>query len=95
MVTLYSLYHIAEEHNIEIINIPLKCSKAKIVEYCTQTCIAIDKSKIANATEEMQILEQCLGHYFSHSLYSINSTDQFIYNCNKTAREWQFNNINT
>lgn len=94
MITLYSLYQLAAKHNIEIINMPLKTSKAKIVEYCDQTCIAIDKRQLNNINEEQQILEKCLGHYFSNSLYSINSTEQVILNCNNAAKKWVCDNLN-
>lgn len=93
MITLYSLYQIAAKNKIEIIDMPLKYGKAKIVEYCDQTCIAIDRRQVENTFEEKQILKQCLGHYFSHSLYSINSTNNIINNCNNTAKEWVCKNF--
>lgn len=94
MITLYSLYQIAAKNSIEIINVPLKTSKAKIVEYCDQTCIAIDKKQLANADEEFHIIEKCLGHYFSNSLYCLNDTNDKISSCNKAANNWVCNKPN-
>lgn len=59
-MTLYLLYQIATQNNIEIIEMELKNSKAKIVKCYDQTCIAIDKSKILNLNEEKQIIMTCL-----------------------------------
>lgn len=95
MITLYSLYQIASEHNIEIIDITLKTSKAKIVEYSNQTCIAIDRKQLANTEEEQQIIKQCLGHYFSNSLYTLNSSEEIILNCNNVAKKWVCDNFDT
>ena len=90
MVTLYSLYQIATKNKIKVINIPLKTSKAKIVKYCDQTCIALDKSQITTETEEQQIIAMCLGHFFSHSLHSIKSTNSIIFNTHDVAKKWVY-----
>lgn len=92
-MTLYSLYEVAANNDIEVIDIPLYTCKAKIVKYCDQTCIALDKKQICNALEEKQLLMTCLGHYFSNSLYSINDTDSVISNCNYLAKKWVCDNL--
>ena len=92
-MTLYSIYQIATDNNIKILNIPLKTSKAKVVKCYDQTCIAIDKQQINNATEEIQTLMTCLGHCFSNSLYSLEDTKSHIENCNSVAKEWVCNNF--
>lgn len=92
-MTLYSIYEIAAKNNIEIIDMKLRNSKAKIVKCYDQICIALDKKQIVNTGEEKQILMICLGHYFSNSLYSINDTPDFISNCNYAAKKWICNNL--
>lgn len=93
-MTLYSIYQIVADNNIEIIDMELKSSKAKIVKCYDQTCIALDKKQISNAKEEKQILMTCLGHYFSNSLYSITDTETYIANCNHSAKKWVCDNLN-
>lgn len=92
-MTLYSIYQIATDNNIKIVDFRLKYSKAKIVKCYDQTCIAIDKQQIRNATEEKQILMACLGHYFSNSLYSIEDSPDTISNCNYVAKNWVCDNL--
>lgn len=93
-MTLYSIYQIAANNNIEIIDMELKSSKAKIVKCYDKTCIAINKRQINDATEEKQVLMACLGHYFSNSLYSLTDDEKFIANCNSKAKKWVCDELN-
>lgn len=92
-MTLYSLYEIAIKNNIEIVNMPLKASKAKIVKCYGQTCIAIDRNQLIDTEEEKQILMTCFGYYFTNSLYSIHDNIEFVSNCNYVATKWVCNNL--
>lgn len=89
---LNKLYSIADKENISIISHKMK-NKAIIGEIDKRYYIGLNYSKFDNSREEKEILAEELGHYYTNSLYNINSDKETIRKKEYRARKWVFKTL--
>lgn len=78
----------AFRENIDIDDVPLFFSKAKIVDYDGIVGIAIDLSRIESHSEETMLLAHELGHYMTGSLY--NKKTALPLRCKFERKAWEW-----
>ncbi len=84
------MYKIAENENIDILNYSWTNTKARIFEIENNYYIALDNKNIKNSIEEKEILAEELGHYYTNSLYYLNSDKVLKDKCEKRAIKWAY-----
>lgn len=89
---LDKLYSIADKENISIIDHKMK-NKAIICEIDKEYYIGLNYSKFDNSREEKEVLAEELGHYYTNSLYNINSDEETIRKKEYRARKWAFSTL--
>lgn len=86
---LNKLYDIADKENIPVIDFKMK-NKAIIGCLDNNYTIGINYSNIDNSSEEKTILAEELGHYYTSSLYTNNSSLETISKKEFKAQKWAF-----
>lgn len=89
MCTL-DMYKIAENEKIDVLNYNWTNTKAKIFEIDKNYYIALDNKQINSSIEEKEILAEELGHYYTGSLYYINSDKVLKNKCEHRALKWAY-----
>lgn len=89
---LNKLYSIVDKENISIINHRME-NKAIICEMDKEYYIGVNYSKLSNSREEKEVLAEELGHYYTNSLYDINSDEETIRKNEFRARKWAFTTL--
>lgn len=84
------MYKIAENEKIDILNYNWINTKAKIFEIDNNYYIALDNKQIDNSIEEKEIMAEELGHYYTGSLYCLNSSKIVKDKCEKRAIKWAY-----
>lgn len=84
---LNKLYSIADKENISVINHRMK-NKAIICEIDDNYYIGLDYTNLDNSREEKEVLAEELGHYYTNSLYNINSDEETVRKKEYRARKW-------
>lgn len=90
MISTLDMYKIAQNENIDILDYNWNKVKARIFEIDNKYYIALDNDKITNSIEEKEILAEELGHYYSNSLYYINTDIVTKRKCELRARKWAY-----
>lgn len=88
---LDSLYSLANNEKIDVVNYKWKNVKARIFEVDNSYSIAIDYSKIESSVEEKQIIAEELGHYYYNALYYISSDVILKNKCEYKSKKWAYN----
>lgn len=89
-MTADMLYDIASKENIDIDNYNWSNSKARIFEIDNRYSIALNSNKIDNSVEEKEVLAEELGHYYTNSLYYLNSDKTIKNKCEYRAMKWAY-----
>ena len=89
---LNKLYSIADKETISIINHRMK-NKAIICKIDREYYIGLNYTDLDNSREEKEILAEELGHYYTNSLYNINSDEETIRKKEYRARKWAFSTL--
>lgn len=84
------VYKIAENEKIDILNYSWTNTKARIFEVDNNYYIALDNNQINNNIEEKEILAEELGHYYTNSLYCLNSDKILKDKCEHRALKWAY-----
>ena len=84
------MYKIAENEKIDILDYNWTNTKARIFEIDNSYYIALDNKQIHNSIEEKEILAEELGHYYTNSLYYLNSDDVQKKKCEYRAIKWAY-----
>lgn len=85
-----SLYKIADKEKIDIENFKWTNVKARIFEYNSSYYIGLDNNQIDTSIEEKEILAEELGHYYTNSLYYLNSSKELKDKCELRAKKWAY-----
>ena len=84
------MYKIAENEHIDILNYKWTNTKARIFEIEDKYYIGLDNNQIENSIEEKEVLAEELGHYYTNSLYYINSDKTIKDKCEHRAMKWAY-----
>ena len=89
-MNVLDMYKIAENEKIDILNYNWTNTKARIFEINNKYYIALDSKQLVNSIEEKQILAEELGHYYTNSLYYLNSDNTQKKKCEYRAMKWAY-----
>jgi len=92
-MTSETLYNIAYNEDIDIINYDKLDNEARIMEIDDSFCIFMNPKKIKNSTQEKEILAEELGHYFTDTLYYPTASKLEKSKCEYKARKWAIDKL--
>lgn len=87
---ILDMYKIAENEHIDVLNYKWTNTKARIFEIDNNYYIGLDNNQIKNSIEEKEIIAEELGHYYTNSLYYINSDKITRDKCEYRAIKWAY-----
>lgn len=84
------MYQIAEKEHIEVLNYKWINTKARIFELNNNYYIGLDDNQINTSIEEKEVLAEELGHYYTNTLYYLNSDKILKDKCEYRAMKWAY-----
>lgn len=84
------VYRIVDKEKINIEDFNWSNVKARIFEIDNKYYIALDNKQIDTSIEEKEILAEELGHYYTNSLYFLNSSKELKDKCELRAKKWAY-----
>lgn len=84
------MYKIAEKEHIEVLNYKWINTKARIFELNNNYYIGLDDNQINTSIEEKEVLAEELGHYYTNTLYYLDSDKILKDKCEYRAMKWAY-----
>ncbi len=84
------MYKIAENEHIEVLNYKWTNTKARIFELNNNYYIGLDNNQIDSNIEEKEVLAEELGHYYTNTLYFLDSDKILKDKCEYRAMKWAY-----
>ena len=84
------MYQIAKKEHINIVNYKWTNTKARIFELNNNYYIGLDDNQIDTTIEEKEVLAEELGHYYTNTLYYLNSDKILKDKCEYRAMKWAY-----
>lgn len=84
------MYKIAENEHIDVLSYEWTNTKARIFELNNNYYIGLDNKQIHTSIEEKEVLAEELGHYYTNTLYFLDSDKILKDKCEYRAMKWAY-----